>query len=89
MNLTRRRLLRKSAQGLAFSAGATLMPPNVQKVLAQGPRRSGSIRDIKHVVMLTTALHIFEMNRIDNFLGISSSNFWISKVLSSLDGIIL
>jgi phospholipase C len=62
--LTRRRLLQKSAQGVAFSAGATLMPLNVQKVLAQGPRRTGSIRDIKHVVML-----MLENRSFDHYFG--------------------
>ncbi|KQZ76965.1 phospholipase [Sphingopyxis sp. Root214] len=49
---TRRRLLKHAAQAASFAAASTLMPPNVQKVLAQEPRRKGSLRDIKHVVLL-------------------------------------
>jgi phospholipase C len=63
-DLTRRRLLRRSAQALAFSAGATLMPPNVQKVLAQGQRRSGSLSDIRHVVLLMQ-----ENRSFDHYFG--------------------
>jgi len=36
----------------AIAAAAALMPPNVQKALAQETSRRGSFRDIKHVVML-------------------------------------
>jgi phospholipase C len=35
-----------------IAAAAALMPPNVQKALAQKTSRRGSFRDIKHVVML-------------------------------------
>lgn len=63
-SFTRRRLLQRTAQGLAFSTGATLMPPNVQKALAHAPRRSGSIRDIKHVVML-----MLENRSFDHYFG--------------------
>jgi phospholipase C len=49
--LTRRRLL-KGAAGIAVAAAAqSLMPMNVRRVLAQGPPQSGSINDIKHVVL--------------------------------------
>jgi phospholipase C len=64
MTLTRRRLLRGAAQASAFTAAATLMPPNVQKLLAQGPRRAGSLRDIKHVVML-----MLENRSFDHYFG--------------------
>ncbi len=47
---TRRRLLIDTAKAIA--AAAALMPPSVQKVLAQETSRRGSFRDIKHVVML-------------------------------------
>ncbi|MEJ5978942.1 alkaline phosphatase family protein [Novosphingobium sp. PS1R-30] len=63
-NVTRRRLLRRTAQALAFSAGATLMPPNLQRALAQAPRRAGSIKDIKHVVML-----MLENRSFDHYFG--------------------
>lgn len=62
--LTRRRLLRLGAQATAFSAATGLMPPNVQKLLAQGPRRAGSIKDIKHVVML-----MLENRSFDHYFG--------------------
>jgi phospholipase C len=49
--LTRRRLL-QGAAGVASAAAAALMPPNVQRMLAQGPSPRSSLRDIKHVVVL-------------------------------------
>ncbi|WP_254061895.1 alkaline phosphatase family protein [Granulicella sp. L60] len=61
---TRRRLL-KSATGLAIAAAAeTLMPPNVQRMLAQGQPRHGTMRDIKHVVMLMQ-----ENRSFDHYFG--------------------
>lgn len=62
--LTRRRLLRLGAQASAFGAAAGLMPPNVQKLLAQGPPRVGSLRDIRHVVML-----MLENRSFDHYFG--------------------
>ena len=50
--LTRRRLLRGSAQGASLAAATALMPPNVQKLLAAGVRGPASLKDIKHVVLL-------------------------------------
>ena len=43
---------------------AALMPPNVQKLMAEGPRRTGSLRDIKHVVML-----MMENRSFDHYFG--------------------
>jgi phospholipase C len=63
-SFTRRRLLRGGAHASAFTAAAALMPPNVQKLLAQGPRRTGSLRDIKHVVMLMQ-----ENRSFDHYFG--------------------
>jgi phospholipase C len=61
---TRRRLL-KSAGGLAIAAAAeNLMPPNLQRVLAQGSSRPGSMRDIKHVVLLMQ-----ENRSFDHYFG--------------------
>lgn len=61
--LTRRRLL-GSAAGIAAAAAATLMPPNVRRVLAQAPPKSGSLSDIKHVVL------IMQENRsFDHYFG--------------------
>jgi phospholipase C len=62
--LTRRRLLR-SASGLAIAAAAEmLMPPNVQRVLAQGQPKRSSISDIRHVVMLMQ-----ENRSFDHYFG--------------------
>ncbi len=63
-SFTRRRLL-KNAVGLAMATAAeTLMPPNVQRVLAQGKPRNSSLRDIKHVVMLMQ-----ENRSFDHYFG--------------------
>jgi phospholipase C len=62
--LTRRRLLR-SASGLAMAAAAEmLMPPNVQRVLAQGQPKQSSMSDIRHVVMLMQ-----ENRSFDHYFG--------------------
>ncbi|MBX3593549.1 alkaline phosphatase family protein [Sphingomonas sp.] len=64
---TRRRLLSGAAGAAAFSAATGLMPPNVQKLMAQGPRRTGSLKDIKHVVML-----MLENRSFDHYFGMLS-----------------
>lgn len=64
---TRRRLLRGAAGAAAFSAATGLMPPNVRKLMAQGPRRAGSLKDIKHVVML-----MLENRSFDHYFGMLS-----------------
>lgn len=61
---TRRRLLRRSAQAASFAAASALLPPNVQKLMAQSPRRTGSLRDIKHVVLLMQ-----ENRSFDHYFG--------------------
>ena len=62
--LTRRRLLRGAA-GLAGAVAArALMPRNVQRVLAQGPPRQASLKDIKHVVLLMQ-----ENRSFDHYFG--------------------
>ncbi len=63
LQLTRRRLL-GSAAGLAASAAATLMPPNLRRVLAESPPKGGSLRDIKHVVVLMQ-----ENRSFDHYFG--------------------
>ena len=60
LNVTRRRLL--GAAGLATAA--TLMPPNVRRMLAQAQSVRGSIRDIKHVVILMQ-----ENRSFDHYFG--------------------
>jgi phospholipase C len=62
--LTRRRLLRGAA-GIAVAAAAqSMMPMNVRHVLAQGPPKSGSMNDIKHVVLLMQ-----ENRSFDHYFG--------------------
>jgi phospholipase C len=62
--LTRRRLLRGAA-GIAAAAGAEmLLPPNVLRALAQAPSKQGSLRDIKHIVMLMQ-----ENRSFDHYFG--------------------
>jgi phospholipase C len=60
MNLTRRRLLKNT--GLA--AAAALMPPNVQRMLAQQPQSPPALADIKHVVILMQ-----ENRSFDHYFG--------------------
>src|SRR5277367_1801199 len=75
MSLTRRRLL-KGAAGFASAASALLMPPNVRRVLAAGPSRGGSIRDIKHVVILMQENRSFDhyFGTLPNVRGFSDPN---------------
>ena len=40
------------------------MPPNVRRLLAQGPPKNGSLRDIKHVVLLMQ-----ENRSFDHYFG--------------------
>jgi len=62
--ITRRRLF-GSAAGLAASAAASaLLPPNVRRALAETPPRQGSLRDIKHIVMLMQ-----ENRSFDHYFG--------------------
>ena len=62
--MTRRRLIKSGAQMASLMAATGLMPPNVQKLLAQEPRRAGSLRDIKHVVLLMQ-----ENRSFDHYFG--------------------
>lgn len=63
-SFTRRRLITGAAQLASLTAAATLMPPNVQKLMAQTPQRAGSLRDIKHVVLM-----MFENRSFDHYFG--------------------
>lgn len=60
---TRRRLLRGAAQA-GFASAAALLPTRVQNLLAQTPRRAGSLADIKHVVLLMQ-----ENRSFDHYFG--------------------
>ena len=61
---TRRRLLTNTAQLTSLAAASMLMPPNVQKLMAQPPRRVGTLKDIKHVVLLMQ-----ENRSFDHYFG--------------------
>jgi phospholipase C len=61
--MTRRRLL-GSAAGMAIAAATGLMPPNLRRVLADGPAARGSLKDIKHVVLL-----MMENRSFDHYFG--------------------
>ena len=50
--ISRRRLLRGVGTATAAAFAAEFLPGNVRKALAAGPSQGGSIRDIKHVVIL-------------------------------------
>ncbi|MDG4530967.1 phospholipase C, phosphocholine-specific [Streptomyces sp. AV19] len=61
--MSRRRLL-GSAAGAAGGAALALLPPSVQRAVAAGPAGQGSLRDIKHVVMLMQ-----ENRSFDHYFG--------------------
>jgi phospholipase C len=61
---TRRRFLTRAAQAASVAAASTLMPPNVQKLLAAEPRGPRSLKDIKHVVLL-----MMENRSFDHYFG--------------------
>jgi phospholipase C len=56
--------LRYAAQSAAAAAASVLMPPNIQRVLAQEPPKRGLLRDIKHVVILMQ-----ENRSFDHYFG--------------------
>lgn len=62
--LTRRRLLGSAAGAVGGAAALSLLPPSVQKAVAAGPPRRGSIRDIEHVVLLMQ-----ENRSFDHYFG--------------------
>jgi phospholipase C len=61
---TRRRLLKSAASMAAIAAAESLMPPNLRQALAQAPNRAGSLKDVKHVVMLMQ-----ENRSFDHYFG--------------------
>ncbi len=61
--MTRRRLL-GAAAGMAAAAASALLPPNLRRALAQPAPRQGSLRDIKHVVLLMQ-----ENRSFDHYFG--------------------
>jgi phospholipase C len=62
--LTRRRLLTGASRVAAAAAASALMPPNVRRLLGEAPSRSGSLKDIKHVVLLMQ-----ENRSFDHYFG--------------------
>lgn len=63
-DFTRRRLLTGATQLASLTAATSLMPLNVQKLMAQAPKHTGSIKDVKHVVMLMQ-----ENRSFDHYFG--------------------
>ena len=63
-DLTRRRLLGSAAGAIAGGGALSLLPPSVQKAVAAGPATSGSLADIKHVVLLMQ-----ENRSFDHYFG--------------------
>ena len=61
--MTRRRLL-GSAAGMAIAAATGLMPPNLRRAVAAAPANRGSLKDIKHVVLL-----MMENRSFDHYFG--------------------
>jgi phospholipase C len=61
--LTRRRMLGLSAAAAGGVIASSLLPPNLRRVLAAGPRK-GSIKDIKHVIV-----HMQENRSFDHYFG--------------------
>jgi phospholipase C len=63
--MTRRRLLAAAGAAAAATLAAEFLPENVRKALAAGPPRgSGSLRDVKHVVILMQ-----ENRSFDHYFG--------------------
>jgi phospholipase C len=50
--------------GAAAASALTLLPKNVQKALAQSPNRTGSLKDIEHIVLLMQ-----ENRSFDHYFG--------------------
>ena len=63
-NPTRRQLLNGSLRATVAAAASALMPQNVQRMLGQTPTRRGSLRDIKHIVLLMQ-----ENRSFDHYFG--------------------
>src|SRR5271154_6612060 len=64
VKMTRRRLLGSAARIAAIAAASSLLPPSVRRMLAQDAPRQGSLRDIKHVVLLMQ-----ENRSFDHYFG--------------------
>jgi len=64
VEMTRRRMLGSAAGVTGAALAASVLPVNVRKALATEPNRPGSLRDIKHVVMLMQ-----ENRSFDHYFG--------------------
>src|SRR5271154_1423563 len=64
VKMTRRRLLGSAARIAAVAAASALLPPSVRRALANQAPRQGSLRDIKHVVLLMQ-----ENRSFDHYFG--------------------
>lgn len=64
LKMTRRRVLGTAARLAALAAAAAILPPSVRRALAQQAPRRGSLRDIKHVVLLMQ-----ENRSFDHYFG--------------------
>ena len=62
--MTRRRLLGSAARLAVAAAAAAAMPPNVRRALAREPRGRGSLREVRHVVLLMQ-----ENRSFDHYFG--------------------
>src|SRR5580693_3666155 len=62
--LTRRRLLQGLGATATAAFAAEFLPPNVRRALAAGPAQGGSLRDIKHIVILMQ-----ENRSFDHYFG--------------------
>src|ERR1700743_329280 len=62
--MTRRQLLGNLARFAALAAASSVLPPNLRRALAQEAPRKGSLRDIKHVVLLMQ-----ENRSFDHYFG--------------------
>jgi phospholipase C len=62
--VSRRRLLGSALGTAGAAAGLSLLPPNLQRAVAQAPRDPGSLDDIEHVVIL-----MLENRSFDHYFG--------------------
>ena len=64
LKMTRRRLIGTAASVAAAAAASALLPPNLRRALALAPPAGGSLKDIKHVVL------VMQENRsFDHYFG--------------------
>ncbi len=79
--MTRRRLLGSAAKLAAAAFASSLLPPNVRRALAEAPQ-SGSLREIKHVVLLMQENRSFD-HYFGTMAGVRGFNDANAMLLSS------